>query len=182
MKKKISIVTVLLVLFFLGLGVHEASMRYFPDKTCIVCHEMRDPVNRWKESRTAKNHPNCAGCHFDAGFAGWMDMNVSSAKQLVAHFKRDPDEPLKPIAEPLFLKDDLEPGYWSHVPNSRCFTCKEAKNHKEIDQLTIHKALINDISRQPCKDCHNHEMRNGQKFYEPVKPVETAALPDGGAR
>jgi nitrate/TMAO reductase-like tetraheme cytochrome c subunit len=182
MKKKILIVTVLGVLFFLGLGVHEASIRYFPEKTCIVCHEMRDPIKRWKESLTAKNHSDCASCHFNPGFAGWVDMNVSSAKQLIAHFKRDPDEPLKPKAEPLFLKEDLEPGYWSYVPNSRCFTCKDTKNHKQIDQITIHKSLIKDISRQPCKDCHNHEMRNGQKFYEPLKPIKTASLPDGQAR
>jgi nitrate/TMAO reductase-like tetraheme cytochrome c subunit len=176
------IVIVLAVFFSLGLGVHEASIRYVPDKTCIVCHEMRDPIKRWKESGTSKNHRDCSGCHFNAGFSGWMDMNMSSVKQLAAHFKRDPKDPLKPIAEPLFLKDNLEPGYWSYVPNSRCFKCKDTKNHREFDQPTIHRKLINDISKQPCKDCHSHEMRNGQKFYEPLKSVETAALPGGGAR
>jgi trimethylamine-N-oxide reductase (cytochrome c) cytochrome c-type subunit TorY len=72
--------------------------------------------------------------------------------------------------EPLFLDSDKEPGYWSLVPNSRCFQCKNAKNHKEIDQASIHNKLIKNIANQPCKDCHNHEMREGQKFFEKVLP------------
>ena len=65
-----------------------------------------------------------------------------------------------------------EPGYFSHVPNSRCYQCKDAKNHKQIEQQMIHQKLIKDISQQPCKDCHNHEMRNEQKFYEKIIPEE----------
>ena len=65
-------------------------------------------------------------------------------------------------------KYSLNPGYWSHVPNSRCFSCKNVENHKPEDQVRIHKKLIKNIAAQPCKDCHNHEMRNGQKFFEPV--------------
>jgi trimethylamine-N-oxide reductase (cytochrome c) cytochrome c-type subunit TorY len=176
MKKKILIIVVFFVLFPLGLGLHEASIRYFPDKTCIICHEMKDPIKRWRDSGVGKNHTNCAGCHFDTGLVGWMDMNISSVKQLIVHFKRDPNEPLKSREEPLFLNSELEPGYWSHVPNSRCFSCKDAKNHREIDQRTIHSKLINDIFKQPCKDCHSHEMRNGQKFFEKVIPKEIAAI------
>jgi nitrate/TMAO reductase-like tetraheme cytochrome c subunit len=151
---------------------HEVSIRYFQDYTCVVCHEMKAPITKWQDSGTAQNHYNCGGCHFDAGFKGWMDMNVSAVRFLVGHFQRDPDEPLKPREEPLFLEEDKEPGYWSHVPNSRCFKCHEAKNHKEADQVKIHQKLIKGIASQPCKDCHNHEMRKGQKFYEKVSGEE----------
>lgn len=175
MKKKIWITTLVMILLLSGIGLHEASFRYFPDKACVICHEMKEPVRKWKDSGAAKNHANCAGCHFDPGFKGWMEMNISSAKQLAAHFKRDPDEPLKPPAEPLFLDVSKESGYWSLVPNSRCYSCKDAKNHKAIDQLTIHQKLINNIADQPCKDCHNHDMHNDQKFFEPIKAEEEKA-------
>ena len=58
------------------------------------------------------------------------------------------------------------------VPNSRCFKCKNVENHLQIDQPRIHRKLIKDISQQPCKDCHNHEMRKGQKFFEKVTAPE----------
>ena len=154
------------------LASHEFSVRYFQDKTCTVCHEMKDPIHKWEESGTAKNHNNCAGCHFDAGFKGWMDMNISAVRLLVAHMERDPNEPIKPKEEPLFLEEGKEPGYWSHVPNSRCFQCKNVDTHRESEQQRIHKKLIKNISDQPCKDCHNHEMRKGQKFFEKVTSTE----------
>lgn len=97
-----------------------------------------------------------------------MHMNKSAVRFFVEHFKRDPEAPILPKEEPLFLDVDKEPGYWSHVPNSRCFSCKNVENHKPEDQVRIHKKLIKNIAAQPCKDCHNHEMRNGQKFFEPV--------------
>lgn len=156
----------------LALSSHELSVQYFQEKTCVSCHEMDAPITKWKDSGTAKNHNNCAGCHFDAGFKGWMDMNESAVRLLVAHFKRDPNEPIKPRQEPLFLDSSKEPGYWSHVPNSRCFSCKNVENdqklksHLESEQVKIHGKLIKEIASQPCKDCHNHEMRKGQKFYE----------------
>lgn len=169
----------------LALASHELSVRYFQDKTCVSCHEMDEPIKKWKDSGTAKSHNNCAGCHFDAGFKGWMDMNESAVRLLVAHFKRDPNEALKPRQEPLFLDPNKEPGYWSHVPNSRCYSCKDVKNdqgmmtHMESEQVKIHSKLIKGITTQPCKDCHNHEMRKGQKFYEkcldnvcPIPPVK----------
>ena len=166
-KKGILLVAIVLIPA-IGLSSHEFSVRYFQDRTCTVCHEMGAPIGKWKDSGTAKNHNNCAGCHFDAGFKGWMDMNESAVRLLIAHFKRDPIEPLKPRQEPLFLDPSKEPGYWSHVPNSRCFSCKDAKNHLESDQAKIHNKLIKGIASQPCKDCHNHEMRKDQKFYEKV--------------
>lgn len=172
--KSFKILLVLLVLIpAVVLASHEFSVRYFQDRTCTACHEMNDPIRKWEESGTSKNHNNCAGCHFDAGFKGWMDMNISSVRFLVAHFDRDPDEPIKPKEEPLFLEEGKEPGYWSHVPNSRCFKCKNIENHRESEQARIHSKLIKNITGQPCKDCHNHEMRKGQKFYEKVTtPVE----------
>ena len=155
-----------------AIGTHELSVRHFQDLTCVVCHEMREPIRRWKESGTATNHNNCAGCHYDASFDGWMAMNRSAFKQLVAHFNRDPDAPIKPPEEPLFLEEGREPGYWSMVPNHRCFQCHDAKNHLPIDQPRIHKKLIKGIASQPCKDCHNHEMHKGQKFFEKVTQEE----------
>jgi nitrate/TMAO reductase-like tetraheme cytochrome c subunit len=181
MNKKKLIIVIATAFILSGVGMHEASVRFIPDKTCVVCHEMRDPIKKWKESGTAKNHTNCASCHFEPGFKGWMDMNISSAKQFVAHFKRNPEDPIKPPEEPLFLDVSQEPGYWSLVPNSRCFGCKDAKNHKEIDQLPIHSKLINNIANQPCKDCHNHGMHNDQKFYEKVQSEEMAVNPVAGS-
>ena len=75
----------------------------------MVCHEMKEPIKKWKESGTNVNHNNCAGCHYTADFNGWMEMNKSALNQLVEHFKRDPNEPLKPREEPLFLELDKEP-------------------------------------------------------------------------
>ncbi len=174
-KTKIGLL-VLSLLFILGaVGSHEISVRHFQDVTCVVCHEMKEPIRKWKESGTALNHNNCAGCHYDASFEGWMAMNKSAVHQLVEHFRRDPNEPIRPPEEPLFLEEGKEPGYWSMVPNSRCYQCKDAKNHMPIDQPRIHQKLIKGIANQPCKDCHNHEMRNGQKFYEKVTAEEGAA-------
>ena len=169
--KRVVVVLILLMPLFL-IGAHEVSVRHFQDKTCVICHEMKEPIRKWKESGTAKNHNNCAGCHYDAGFEGWMAMNKSAVKQFFAHFERDPNEPLRPPEEPLFLEEGREPGYWSMVPNSRCFKCKNVENHLQIDQPRIHRKLIKDISQQPCKDCHNHEMRKGQKFFEKVTAPE----------
>lgn len=134
---------------------------------------MQAPIDRWIASGTATNHSNCAGCHYDSGISGWLQMNLSAMKQLLEHFRRNPDEPIGVPPEPLFVDVDEEPGYYSLVPNRRCFQCKDAKNHKQIEQQAVHTKLIDDISRQPCKDCHNHEMRNDQKFYEKVTPSDT---------
>ena len=166
---------IIIGLFLLVLGFHEVSIRYFQDKTCVVCHEMKKPIENWKQSKTNLNHNNCAGCHYESGFSGWVGMNKSAIKQLIVHFKRNPEEPIKPPEEPLFLDNEKEPGYWSLVPNSRCFQCKNAKNHKQIEQAAVHKKLIKNITNQPCKDCHNHEMREGQKFFEKVLPEQVPA-------
>jgi trimethylamine-N-oxide reductase (cytochrome c) cytochrome c-type subunit TorY len=172
-KTKKGIFLVLVPLFLiLAVLMHEGSVRYYQDMTCVICHEMKEPIRKWQESATALNHNNCAGCHYDANFEGWMAMNKSALNQLIEHFKRDPEEPLKPAAEPLFVDINKEPGYYSLVPNHRCYQCKDAKNHKQIEQQMVHRQLINDISKQPCKDCHNHEMRKGQKFYEKIIPKE----------
>ncbi len=168
--KKSWIILAAIILILSVFASHEVSTRYFQDKTCIICHEMKKPIENWKESGTSLNHNNCAKCHYTADFAGWLAMNKSAMFQLVEHFKRDPAEPIKLPEEPLFLDLDKEPGYWSLVPNSRCFQCKNVKNHKEIDQAGIHNKLIKNIAKQPCKDCHNHEMLKGQKFYEKILP------------
>ncbi|UCF90242.1 MAG: NapC/NirT family cytochrome c [Desulfobacterales bacterium] len=168
-KKGVFLVSLPLVVGVL-FSSHEFAVRYYQDKTCVVRHEMKAPIEKWQASGTAVNHNNCAGCHYDAGFEGWLAMNQSAFKQLVEHFRRDADEPIKRRTEPLFLEEDQEPGYWSHVSNHRCYQCKDAKNHKQIEQQMVHRKLIKDISQQPCKDCHNHEMRNSQKFYEKILP------------
>ena len=162
MPGKTSLVLIsLAVLVVVGLSSHEVAVRYFPDITCVACHEMKDPVKRWRESGVAKNHPNCSDCHFDAGIARVWHMNREAVVFFVKHFQRDAEEPL-------FLNPDEEPGYYSLVPNHRCFQCKDAKNHRPMDQAMIHRKLIRFASAQPCKDCHNHEMRNGMKFYEKI--------------
>jgi nitrate/TMAO reductase-like tetraheme cytochrome c subunit len=170
--KKISLIAgvIAISIFVLGFVFHEVSVRHFQDKTCVLCHEMKRPIENWTKSGTAVNHNNCAGCHYTADFSGWLAMNKSAVRQFINHFKRDSEEPIELPKEPLFLDSDKEPGYWSLVPNSRCFQCKNAKNHKEIDQASIHNKLIKNIANQPCKDCHNHEMREGQKFFEKVLP------------
>jgi nitrate/TMAO reductase-like tetraheme cytochrome c subunit len=157
------------------LSSHELAVRYFPEFSCVVCHEMKDPVRRWYESGVAKNHPNCADCHFDTGLARLWKMNRAAVVFFVEHFKREAQEPIKPPQEPLFLDLDKEPGYYSLVPNHRCYQCKDAKNHKQIEQQMVHRKLIKDVASQPCKDCHNHEMRNGQKFYEQILPGQEKA-------
>lgn len=164
----VALPVVLLVLF----GLHELSVRHFQEVTCAMCHEMKDPVRKWRDSGTAKNHNNCAGCHFDTGLRGKVDMTKAAAKEFVAHFQRDPEAPIKPAPEPLFLDVEKQPAYWSMVPNSRCYQCKDAKNHKEADQMEIHRALLKNIANQPCKDCHSHEMRKGQKFYQKLLPTQ----------
>jgi hypothetical protein len=155
------------------LTTHEVIVRYFPDKACIACHEMSEPVKRWRDSGTVKNHPTCASCHFEPGLEGMVDLNKFAVVAFVKHLvRKDPKEPIRPPAEPLFLDEGKEPGYYSLVPNHRCFVCKDAKNHREMDQRMIHSKLVSDISSKPCKDCHNHDMRKGQKFYEKVLPKE----------
>ncbi|MBI4832404.1 MAG: NapC/NirT family cytochrome c [Candidatus Lindowbacteria bacterium] len=172
---KWALVVVILVIPATLLASHEVALRYFQEATCSACHEMKDIVRKWKDSGAAKNHKDCMGCHFDKGFNGWLEMNKAAAVELVAHFSRKPDEPLVPPDEPLFWEGAKEPGYWSLVPNHRCFQCHEAKSHGEIDQPRIHAGFINDIASRPCKDCHSHEMRNGRKFYEKVSEEEQTA-------
>jgi len=173
---KVKWLVVMAILLIPGslIAAHEISLRRFQDLVCVTCHEMKEPVQKWKDSGTAKNHQNCAGCHFDKGFKGWLSAYESAVVQVVEHFRRDPDEPIALPDEPLFLEENKEPGYWSLVPNHRCFQCHDAPNHKEIDQPRIHAKLVKKIASQPCKDCHNHEMRKGQKFYEKVL-TETSA-------
>jgi len=174
-KRKKGIVLISLpVLVVAGLSSHEVAVRYFPNITCAACHEMKDPVKRWRDSGVAKNHPNCADCHFDAGIARVWDMNREAVVLFAKHFQRDPEEAIKPPVEPLFIDLDRQPGYYSLVPNHRCFQCKDAKNHRPMDQAMIHQNLIRFASAQPCKDCHNHEMRNGMKFYERILPEKEA--------
>lgn len=173
------LIAVVILIPALMIATHEISVRRFQDVICVACHEMEEPVRKWKESGAAENHGNCSGCHFDSGFKGWLASYGSAVEQVVEHFRRDPEDPLAPPEEPLFLDENEEPGYWSLVPNHRCFQCHDALNHKPIDQPRIHAKLINDIASQPCKDCHNHEMRNGQKFYEKALSEQASLAPSG---
>jgi nitrate/TMAO reductase-like tetraheme cytochrome c subunit len=172
--KRILIPVVLLALVAF-VGGHEMSTRYFQETTCGVCHEMKEPLRKWRESGTALHHNNCAGCHFDKGLAGWWALNQSAAKFLVVHFQRDPSQAIQPREEPLFLEEGKDPGYWTRVPNHRCFQCKDAKNHAEADQDRVHQKALKGVLAKPCIDCHNHEMRKGQKFYEKVLPGQEQA-------
>ena len=163
-----------LVLVFLLLAGFFYSFKlageHYPDGTCVVCHEMREPVRKWRAAGAAASHPDCIDCHFDAGMAGVWQMSKSAVIFVVEHFRRDRDEPLRPAPEPFFVEVNREPGYYSFVPNHRCSQCKQAANHKPLEQQMAHRKLIRDISIQPCKDCHNHQMRYGQKFYQKILP------------
>jgi trimethylamine-N-oxide reductase (cytochrome c) cytochrome c-type subunit TorY len=162
------------VLLVVGLSSHEVAVRYFPNITCVACHEMKDPVKRWRDSGVAKNHPNCADCHFDPGIARVWEMNREAAVLFVKHFRRSKEEPIRPPEAPIFIDPAKEPAYYSLVPNHRCFSCKDAKNHKPMEQAMVHRKLLSFGGTEPCKDCHNHDMRNGMKFYERVLPDQNA--------
>jgi len=176
-KKGVALIS-LPILLVAGLGSHEIAVQYFPDLTCVACHEMNDPVKRWRDSGVAKNHPDCADCHFDSGLARVWDMNREAVVLFVKHFGRDKDEPIKPPDSPIFIDSTKEPAYYSLVPNHRCLSCKDAKNHKAMDQAMVHRTLISFAGAQPCKDCHNHDMRNGMKFYERILPDPNAPKTD----
>jgi trimethylamine-N-oxide reductase (cytochrome c) cytochrome c-type subunit TorY len=174
-KLKWAVIVVALLIPASILASHEVAIRYYQEATCSACHEMKDIVQKWKDSGSAKNHKDCMGCHFDKGFNGWLAMNKAAAVEFIAHFKRNSDDPIKLPDEPLFWDGDKEPGYWSLVPNHRCFQCHDAKNHGELDQPRIHAKLVSGVASKPCKDCHSHEMRNGQKFFEKVSEEEQTA-------
>lgn len=141
-----------------------------PEKACVVCHEMGQVVSQWRESGSADQHGTCTDCHFDRGPAGFWQKNRTALTCLVAHFTREADAPLQPGPEPLFLDLVREPAYYSSVPNHRCYQCKDTRGHSPIEQQTTHELLIAFPVERPCKDCHNHEMRNDQKFYERILP------------
>ena len=97
-----------------------------------------------------------------------VDLNMLVMAAIIKHPFRDVDEPLKPPVEPLVWEEGTEPGYYSLVPNHRCFQCKDVPNHRGMNQRMIHYKLLADVDSMPCRDCHNHEMRHGEKFYERV--------------
>jgi hypothetical protein len=92
-KKRGLILMVLLVGIVLFFVVHEAAVMYFADKVCIVCHEMKEPIRKWKEAGVDKNHRDCGGCHFDPGLAGQWQMNVSAVPEAAprAALRRPPE-------------------------------------------------------------------------------------------
>ncbi|MEW6439387.1 MAG: hypothetical protein AB1640_00480 [bacterium] len=184
-KKGIALLSVP-VLIAAGVVGHEAAVQYFPEVACVACHEMNEPVKRWKDSGVAKNHQDCADCHFDTGIARVWDMNRDAVVLFVKHFTRDKEEPIQPPEPPIFVDPAQEPAYYSLVPNHRCFQCKDAKNHNVMDQAAVHTKLVSFAGAQPCKDCHNHDMRNGMKFYEkilqdPNAPASGQETPAAGA-
>ena len=174
--KSISIVfIVVIILPSLLLAAHEVAVKHFPETTCTVCHEMEEPVRKWKESGTAKNHHDCTSCHFDDSWQGYFNMHKESIVFLIKHFQRDPEKPIEPSEEPIILdreKAKEDPAYWSMVPNYRCYSCKDVTNdnntytHTKQAQNKIHGEDIENVLDKPCLDCHNHEMRKGQKFCE----------------
>ena len=136
---------------------------YFADKVCIACHEMKEPVRKWQEAGVAKNHRNCGGCHFDAGLARHWQMNVSAARFLVEHFQRDSEEPLKPPPEPLFVDPRRSPPTTASYPTAGASSARTPRTTSPSSRPQIHSKLMRFSNSQPCKDCHNHEMRKGQK-------------------
>ncbi len=155
-------------MMFCLFGLHQTVITVYPAASCTVCHEMKGPVNRWKAAGVAKHHLNCLDCHFDEGFSRIFSVNRRLVEVIPIHFIKEFDTPIALPKEPLLFEEGKDPGYYSIVPNYRCFQCHEAKNHQPRDMSKIHGKLIEDISSRPCKDCHNHHMRNGQKFYDRI--------------
>lgn len=147
-----------------------------PDTACVGCHEMRASVSGWRESGSAEQHGRCGDCHFDPGPAGFWQKNRTALVGLRAHWGRQNGRPLTPRPEPLFYEPGREPGFYSSVPNHRCFQCKQTPGHNPLEMQMIHRVFIDFPADQPCKDCHNHDMRNGQRFYEKILPAKGANL------
>ncbi len=176
--------------FFLWVGLVTASVLvslpfwvHFafslpPERACVSCHEMRASVTRWQESGSAAQHSRCADCHFDPGLAGLWQRNRIALAGLKAHWDRRNGAPLKARPEPLFFEPGTEPGFYSSVPNHRCFQCKQIPGHSPLEQQMSHRVLIDFPADQPCKDCHNHDMRNGQRFYEKILSEEDTKAAD----
>ena len=163
-----------------GFSVPEVAVRLPPERTCVVCHEMKDPVKRWSAAGVARSHENCADCHADQGIARTFQLNRMAWRFLWEHLRRDPDQPIHLPPEPLFVDAQLEPAYYSLVPNHRCLSCKEVAGHRPIEQAMSHNKLILFASAQPCRDCHSHDMRNGQPFYEKILLDQTTyTRPEG---
>lgn len=155
----------------LVLFLPECAVRVSPETSCVVCHEMKDPVRRWKAAGAAKSHPACTDCHVDPGPAGKVQTHRMAWRFVWEHLRRDPNEPIELPPEPLILDLDRDPAYYSVVPNHRCSKCKDAKGHSAMEQDMSHNRLISFASSRPCKDCHSHQMREGQTFYEKILPV-----------
>lgn len=64
------------------------SLCYFefapPERTCLSCHELREPYDRWAAS--AHREVSCKRCHGGALTSGWHGMRENLAR-LVAHFR-----------------------------------------------------------------------------------------------
>lgn len=161
-----------LLLVSLPFGVHFA-FSFPPEKACMFCHAMKPSISQWRESGSAAHHSRCADCHFDPGLAGLLQRNCTALAGLKAHWNQPEGASLQPRPEPLFFEPGTEPGFYSSVPNHRCFQCKQVPGHSPLEQQMSHRLLIDFPADQPCKDCHNHDMRNGQRFYEKI-------LPEGG--
>jgi trimethylamine-N-oxide reductase (cytochrome c) cytochrome c-type subunit TorY len=170
------VVAIVIGSVILFLVLHELAVANFQTITCGTCHVMKEPVRKWQESGAAKNHGNCASCHFQSGIKGRVEMTNAAFKEFVKNFQRGPNEPINPPEEPVLLEYGKEPAYWSLVPNHRCYQCHDAKNHRPEDQEKVHGKFIKRILEQRCKDCHSHEMQNGQKFYFQASEIKNRPL------
>lgn len=168
--RRVWICVTALTLLLLILLLPEWAVRVSPETSCVICHEMKDPVRRWRAAGAAKSHAACTDCHVDSGPAGKIQTHRMAWRFVWEHLNRDPDDPIRLPPEPLFVDTSREPAYYSVVPNRRCSVCKDAKGHMPMEQNMIHYRLIEFASSQPCKDCHSHETRQGQPFYEKILP------------
>ncbi|MEW6443619.1 MAG: hypothetical protein AB1640_21980 [bacterium] len=148
-----------------------------PGRACTVCHEVEDPVKRWRASGAAEHHEICADCHFDPGSVRPLQINRAAFSFLLKHWTRSAAEPIRPPAAPIYMDSQRDPAYYSLVPNHRCFACKSAPGHSPLEQNDTHRLLINFPLEQPCKDCHSHDMRHGQPFYEKILVEEGSGAP-----
>ena len=53
--KAVALVLACLILAGFFSSFHLAK-KHYPDRTCVICHEMKEPVRKWRAAGVAQNH------------------------------------------------------------------------------------------------------------------------------
>lgn len=76
------------VLGVFGVMAGAGSVGYFefapPERTCLSCHELREPYDRWASS--AHREVNCKRCHGGTVTSGWHGA-MENLKRTISHFR-----------------------------------------------------------------------------------------------